>query len=102
MEREKEAKEIRAQGYQEAKKITSTADKERRAILAEYYNKAQQIKGEGDAEAAISSNANIAIRMSNQTSLKRNLDTTNNNASAITFFRFKSVDIVAKADSYHL
>ena len=51
-EREKEAKEIRAQGYQEAKKITSTADKERRAILAEYYNKAQQIKGEGDAEAA--------------------------------------------------
>lgn len=51
-EREKEAREIRAQGYQEAQKIISNADREKKVILAEAYAKAQHLKGEGDAEAA--------------------------------------------------
>lgn len=57
-EREKEAKEIRAQGYEEAQKIQSNADKLRKAILSEAYKNAEIIKGQGDAEAtAIYSNA---------------------------------------------
>ncbi|QHD64971.1 protease modulator HflC [Neorickettsia findlayensis] len=51
-EREKEAREIRAQGYQEAQKIIANADREKKVILTEAYAKAQSIKGEGDAEAA--------------------------------------------------
>ncbi|AHX11116.1 hflC protein [Neorickettsia helminthoeca str. Oregon] len=51
-EREKEAREIRAQGYQEAQRIISTADKEKKLIITNAYSKAQSIKGEGDAEAA--------------------------------------------------
>ena len=47
--REKEAKEIRAQGYQDAQKIMSKADKEKRIILAEAYKESQKIKGDGDA-----------------------------------------------------
>jgi membrane protease subunit HflC len=60
-EREKEAKEIRAQGYEEAQKIMSTADKDRKAILAEAYNRAEQIKGEGDAIATKIYNTSYAI-----------------------------------------
>ncbi|ABD46414.1 protease modulator HflC [Neorickettsia sennetsu] len=51
-EREKEAREIRARGYQEAQKIIANADREKKVILTEAYAKAQSIKGEGDAEAA--------------------------------------------------
>ncbi len=51
-EREKEAKQIRAEGKEEAARIRSKAEKERKIILAEAYMQAQIIKGEGDAEAA--------------------------------------------------
>jgi membrane protease subunit HflC len=50
-EREKEAKEFRAQGAEEAKKITSTADKERSILIAEANKKSEITRGEGDAEA---------------------------------------------------
>lgn len=51
-EREKEAKQIRAEGQEEAARIRSKADKESKILLAEAYMQAQIIKGEGDAEAA--------------------------------------------------
>ncbi|MGN7611990.1 protease modulator HflC [Magnetococcales bacterium HHB-1] len=51
-ERERQAKEYRAQGAEEAVKIRSRADKERTVLLADAYRKAQQIRGEGDASAA--------------------------------------------------
>lgn len=51
-EREKEAKQIRAQGQEEGARIRSKADKEAKILLAEAYMKAQIIKGEGDATAA--------------------------------------------------
>jgi membrane protease subunit HflC len=50
-EREKEAREYRAQGAEEAKRITSKADKERTILLAEAKKKAEITRGEGDAEA---------------------------------------------------
>lgn len=51
-EREKEAKEIRAQGLEEAQIIKSSADKEKENILSEARKKGQIIKGEADAESA--------------------------------------------------
>lgn len=60
-EREKEAKEIRAQGYEEAQKVISSADKDRKAKLAEAYNTAEQIKGEGDAIAAKTYNTAYSV-----------------------------------------
>lgn len=51
-EREKEAKQIRAEGNEEAARIRSRADKMSKIILAEAYSKAETIKGEGDAGAA--------------------------------------------------
>lgn len=51
-EREKEAKQIRAEGKEEAARIRSRADKESKIILAEAYTSAETLKGEGDAEAA--------------------------------------------------
>lgn len=51
-EREKEAKQIRAEGQEEAARIRSRADKESKILLAEAYKQAQVIKGEGDSEAA--------------------------------------------------
>lgn len=50
-EREKEAKQIRAEGREESARIKSKADKESNIILANAYMDAQKIKGEGDAEA---------------------------------------------------
>ncbi len=55
-EREKEAKQRRAEGQEEAEIIRSKADKESKILLAEAYMQAQIIKGEGDAEAAKISN----------------------------------------------
>ncbi|MBF0622501.1 MAG: protease modulator HflC [Magnetococcales bacterium] len=52
-ERERQAKQYRAQGEEEGVKIRSKADKERKVILAEAYREAQKIRGEGDAEAAL-------------------------------------------------
>lgn len=51
-EREKEAKQIRAEGQEEAARVRSRADKEVKILLAEAYMQAQIIKGNGDAEAA--------------------------------------------------
>ena len=51
-DREKEAKQIRAEGFELANKIKASADKERRILLAESYKQAQILRGEGDAEAA--------------------------------------------------
>lgn len=50
-EREREAKELRAQGAELAQRIRSRADRERRVILAEAEREAQIIRGEGDGEA---------------------------------------------------
>ena len=50
-ERERDAKEFRAQGGQIAQQIRSTADKESTIIVAEAEKQAQIIKGQGDNEA---------------------------------------------------
>jgi len=51
-EREKEAKEIRAQGAEEGERIKAEADKERTVLLAEARKKANINKGSGDGQAA--------------------------------------------------
>lgn len=57
-EREKEAKEIRAQGAEEADKIKAGADRERTVILADAKKQANITKGSGDRDATrISNNA---------------------------------------------
>ena len=50
-EREKEARQFRAEGSEESQIIKSTAEKERTVIIAEAKKKSQTIKGEGDGEA---------------------------------------------------
>lgn len=50
-EREKEAKQIRAEGKEEDARIRSRANKESQIIRANAYMQAQVIKGEGDATA---------------------------------------------------
>lgn len=50
-EREREAKEFRAQGSQEAQKIKASADKEKTIILADAEKQAQIIRGQGDEQA---------------------------------------------------
>ncbi|HSA80978.1 MAG TPA: protease modulator HflC [Geminicoccaceae bacterium] len=50
-EREREAKELRAQGAELAQRIRSRADRERRVIIAEAEKEGQIIRGEGDAQA---------------------------------------------------
>jgi len=50
-EREREAKELRAQGYELGQRIRASADRERRVIIAEAQKKAQIIRGQGDGEA---------------------------------------------------
>ena len=49
-EREREAAEFRAQGYEQAQRITSSADRERTIIAAEAERDAQILRGQGDAE----------------------------------------------------
>jgi len=49
-EREREAKEFRAQGAEMAAKITSTADKDVTVILANAKKSSEIMKGEGDGE----------------------------------------------------
>ncbi len=60
-EREKEAKQIRAEGQEAATVIRSEAAKKSQIILAEAYMQAESIKGEGDAEAAKIYNAAYSI-----------------------------------------
>jgi membrane protease subunit HflC len=50
-EREREAKELRAQGAELAQRIRSRADRERRVIIAEAEKEGAIIRGEGDANA---------------------------------------------------
>jgi membrane protease subunit HflC len=50
-EREREAKQYRAEGAEEAQKIRSEAEKDREILLAEAYKTAEQLRGEGDARA---------------------------------------------------
>lgn len=50
-EREQMAKKYRSEGSEEAAKIRADAEKEQKIILSEAYKQAQQLKGEGDAEA---------------------------------------------------
>lgn len=50
-EREREAKEFRAQGEEESQRIRSRADRERTVILAEAQRQSDILRGEGDAEA---------------------------------------------------
>ena len=50
-EREREAKEFRAQGQEEAQKIRADADKQRVVIVAEAKKQAEMLRGQGDGEA---------------------------------------------------
>ena len=50
-ERERQAKQYRSEGEEEALKIRAETDKDRAIILAEAYKTAQEISGEGDAKA---------------------------------------------------
>ena len=50
-ERERQAKQYRSEGEEEALKIRAETDKEKTIILAEAYKQSQEIKGEGDASA---------------------------------------------------
>ncbi|MGO9417911.1 protease modulator HflC [Roseiarcus sp.] len=50
-ERQREAKELRAQGYEWAQQIQAKADRDRTVILSEAQRGAAVARGEGDAEA---------------------------------------------------
>lgn len=50
-ERERIAKQYKAEGAEEAQKIRSEAEKDREIILANAYKTAQEIRGEGEAKA---------------------------------------------------
>jgi len=51
-ERKRVANELRSTGAAEGEKIRADADRQREVTVANAYREAQQIKGEGDAEAA--------------------------------------------------
>lgn len=51
-EREREAREHRAKGREQAEGIRADADRQRRVIVAEAYREAEEIRGKGDAKAA--------------------------------------------------
>ena len=51
-ERDIEAREHRAKGQELAVGIRADADKQREIVLAEAYGRAEEVRGEGDAEAA--------------------------------------------------
>lgn len=50
-ERERQAKQYRAEGAEEAQKIRSEAEKDREIILADAYKTSEELRGEGDAKA---------------------------------------------------
>lgn len=50
-ERERQAKQYRAEGAEEAQKIRSDAEKDREILVAGAYKEAEQIRGDGDAKA---------------------------------------------------
>jgi len=51
-EREREAREHRAQGKEQAEIIRAEADRQQTIILAQAYRDAEMLRGQGDAEAA--------------------------------------------------
>nr|WP_297458008.1 protease modulator HflC [uncultured Halomonas sp.] len=51
-ERNREAREYRAQGQEQSEKIRAVADRQRQVLLAEAQSKAETLRGQGDAEAA--------------------------------------------------
>lgn len=51
-ERERQAKELRAQGFEWSQQIRARADRERTVMLAEAERQANGLRAEGDAEAA--------------------------------------------------
>ena len=51
-EREKEARELRSKGREEAEKIRASADRKKTILTAESYSKSELLRGEGDAQAA--------------------------------------------------
>jgi membrane protease subunit HflC len=51
-ERERVARDLRAQGGEAAERIRAEADRERVVIVADAYKEAEQLRGEGDARAA--------------------------------------------------
>ncbi|GHC19687.1 protease modulator HflC [Aidingimonas halophila] len=51
-ERQREAREWRAQGSEEAERIRANADRRREVLLAQAEERAETLRGEGDAEAA--------------------------------------------------
>ena len=50
-ERNRLAEQLRSEGKEIAREIRAVADKDRVVILAEAYKKAEQLRGEGDAES---------------------------------------------------
>ncbi|MFA9462291.1 protease modulator HflC [Thiohalorhabdus methylotrophus] len=50
-EREREAREYRAEGAEQAEEIMATADRKRSEILAQARRKAEEVKGQADAKA---------------------------------------------------
>lgn len=50
-EREKEARETRSKGFEEAEKIRADADRQSTIIEANAYRTAEQLRGKGDARA---------------------------------------------------
>ncbi len=50
-ERERQAKQYRAEGAEEAQKIRSEAEKDKEILLAEAYKESERLRGEGDAKA---------------------------------------------------
>ncbi|HSP58551.1 MAG TPA: protease modulator HflC [Halomonas sp.] len=51
-ERERQAREWRAQGQEEAERIRANADRRRQVLLAQSQARSETLRGEGDAEAA--------------------------------------------------
>jgi membrane protease subunit HflC len=51
-EREKEAKQIRAEGVEIASKIKASAEKESKIVISESYKNSEITRGEGDSKAA--------------------------------------------------
>ncbi|BAO45005.1 protease modulator HflC [Thiolapillus brandeum] len=51
-ERERVARELRAQGAEAAERIRAEADRQKTEILAKAYRESEEIRGKGDAEAA--------------------------------------------------
>ncbi len=51
-ERQREAKELRAQGFEWGQQIAAKADRERTVILSEAQQQAQMLRGQGEAEAS--------------------------------------------------